>query len=160
MIFEAFLEAAPQSTLQIMIVLKQGLVDHFQILTILTSLISLTIAAVKLFWEFPTKASFVTISIGWNSSLLLIDFSEFQITGIVLQWNNDHSANDDDLCLFQHLFPCNNVCHISVFCLRTTCHNVSTFDHCYLEVQARVWNWKTCIRNNHIILCTMLDFKG
>ena len=62
MIFEAFLEAAPQSTLQIMIVLKQGLVDHFQMLTIITSLISLTIAAVKLFWEFPTKVNFFTIS--------------------------------------------------------------------------------------------------
>ena len=74
MIFEAFLEAAPQSTLQIMIVLKQGFVDHFQMLTIITSLMSLTIAAVKLFWEFPTKVEFDTISNEPNSLFILFHF--------------------------------------------------------------------------------------
>ena len=74
MIFEAFLEAAPQSTLQIMIVLKQGFVDYFQMLTIVTSLISLTIAAVKLFWEFPTKVRFATISSRLNNSFFSSHF--------------------------------------------------------------------------------------
>ena len=59
MIYEAFLEAAPQATLQIMIVLKTGIMDYSQLSTIVTSLLSLTAAAVKLFWEFPTKVNII-----------------------------------------------------------------------------------------------------
>ena len=56
-LYEAFLEAAPQSILQIMIVFRRGFSDPMDIFTITTSLLSLTICATDLFWKFPTQVS-------------------------------------------------------------------------------------------------------
>ena len=56
-LYEAFLEAAPQAILQVMIVFRRGFSDPMDIFTITTSLLSLTICATDLFWKFPTQVS-------------------------------------------------------------------------------------------------------
>ena len=54
-LYEAFLEAAPQAILQIMIVFRKGFSDPMDVFTISTSLLSLTACATNLFWKYPTK---------------------------------------------------------------------------------------------------------
>ena len=54
-LYEAFLEAAPQSILQIMIVFRRGFSDPMDIFTITTSMLSLTMCATNLFWKYPTQ---------------------------------------------------------------------------------------------------------
>ena len=56
-LYEAFLEAAPQAILQVMIVFRRGFSDPMDIFTITTSLLSLTMCATDLFWKFPTQVS-------------------------------------------------------------------------------------------------------
>ena len=56
-LYEAFLEAAPQAILQVMIVFRRGFSDPIDIFTITTSLLSLTMCATDLFWKFPTQVS-------------------------------------------------------------------------------------------------------
>ena len=56
-LFEAFLEAAPQAVLQIMIVLRRGFSGPMDVFTISTSMLSLTMCATKLFWKYPTQVS-------------------------------------------------------------------------------------------------------
>ena len=54
-LYEAFLEAAPQSILQIMIVFRRGFSDPMDVFTITTSMLSLTMCATNLFWKYPTQ---------------------------------------------------------------------------------------------------------
>ena len=56
-LFEAFLEAAPQAVLQIMIVLRRGFSGPMDVFTISTSILSLTLCSTKLFWKYPTQVS-------------------------------------------------------------------------------------------------------
>ena len=56
-LFEAFLEAAPQAVLQMMIVLRRGFSGPMDVFTILTSILSLTMCSTKLFWKYPTQVS-------------------------------------------------------------------------------------------------------
>ena len=56
-LYEAFLEAAPQAILQVMIVFRRGFSDQMDIFTITTSLLSLTMCATDLFWKYPTQVS-------------------------------------------------------------------------------------------------------
>ena len=56
-LYEAFLEASPQSILQIMIVFRQGFSDPMDVFTIVTSMLSLTMCAATLFWKYPTVVS-------------------------------------------------------------------------------------------------------
>ena len=60
-LFEAFLEAAPQAILQIMIVFRRGFSDPMDIFTISTSLLSLTLCAINLFWKYPTQVIVLTL---------------------------------------------------------------------------------------------------
>ena len=57
-LYEAFLEAAPQAILQVMIVFRRGFSNPMDVFTILTSMLSLNICATDLFWRYPTQVSF------------------------------------------------------------------------------------------------------
>ena len=54
-LYEAFLEGGPQSIVQLMIVMQGGLTSYFQIFTIVTSLLSFTLAATEIYLRYPTK---------------------------------------------------------------------------------------------------------
>ena len=54
-LYEAFLEGGPQSIVQLMIVMQGGLINYFQIVTIITSLLSFTLAATEIYLRYPTK---------------------------------------------------------------------------------------------------------
>ena len=54
-LYEAFLEAGPQSIFQLMIVLQSGFMDEFQLFTILTSILSFIPTATEMYLEYPTK---------------------------------------------------------------------------------------------------------
>ena len=54
-LYEAFLEGGPQSIVQLMIVMQGGLTSYFQIFTIVTSLLSFTLAASEIYLRYPTK---------------------------------------------------------------------------------------------------------
>ena len=54
-LYEAFLEAAPQAILQIMIVFRQGFSSPLDIFTITTSMLSLSLCAINLYWKYPTQ---------------------------------------------------------------------------------------------------------
>ena len=54
-LYEAFLEAGPQSIFQLMIVLQSGFMDEFQIFTILTSILSFIHTATEMYLAYPTK---------------------------------------------------------------------------------------------------------
>ena len=53
-LFEAFLESGPQSAVQIMIIMKNGVSDRFQLFTLFTSFLSFSKTATKLYLEYPT----------------------------------------------------------------------------------------------------------
>ena len=54
-LYEAFLEAGPQSIFQLMIVLQNGFMDEFQLFTILTSILSFIPTATEMYLAYPTK---------------------------------------------------------------------------------------------------------
>ena len=53
-LFEAFLESGPQSIVQLMIIMKNGVSDNFQLFTLFTSFLSFSKTATKLYLEYPT----------------------------------------------------------------------------------------------------------
>ena len=56
-IYETFLEGAPQSMLQLYIVLETGIITGLQWATLLSSFFSFTYSATGIFLEYPTKVS-------------------------------------------------------------------------------------------------------
>ena len=56
-LLEAFLEAGPQFAFQISVILQDGISGPTQILTIVTSALSLTWASSELFLKYPTEVS-------------------------------------------------------------------------------------------------------
>ena len=53
-LFEAFLESGPQSIVQIMIIMKNGVSDNFQLLTLFTSILSFGKNATRIYLDYPT----------------------------------------------------------------------------------------------------------
>ena len=57
-LLEAFLEAGPQLAFQISVIIQDGISSKTQILTIITSALSLTWASSELFLKYPTEVIF------------------------------------------------------------------------------------------------------
>ena len=57
-LLEAFLEAGPQFAFQISVILQDGISSNTQIVTIITSALSLTWASSELFLKYPTEVIF------------------------------------------------------------------------------------------------------
>ena len=61
-LLEAFLEAGPQFTFQISVILQDGITSNTQIVTIVTSALSLTWASSEIYLKYPTEVSIDAIT--------------------------------------------------------------------------------------------------
>ena len=76
-LFEAFLEAGPQFAFQISVILQDGISGPTQLLTIVTSALSLTWASSELYLKYPTEVSICQIYIAMLNNFWTIYLVSF-----------------------------------------------------------------------------------
>ena len=95
--FEAFLEAAPQAILQVMIVFRKGFNGSFNVVTIALSFASLTLCAIRLFWQYPTqviqgvKLAFFTFQELITQNLCTLEPKSVKPNGEIIWYQNESS---------------------------------------------------------------------